>query len=106
MGRLRALLHAQQVNATRNATAQQPLLRVAHPSKRNTQQPGGDLAISEKKEELTALVNRVADHNGFTPEQRREALEIALADHVAALGCFRLLAAGIPMPERAKDKGK
>ena len=48
--------------------------------------------------ELTALVDRVADHHGFTTEQRREALEIALADAVAALECFRVLTAGICTP--------
>ena len=40
-GRLRALLHAQSAHATRNATAQQPLLRVAHPGECNTQQLAG-----------------------------------------------------------------
>ena len=39
MGRLRALIHAQQTHATRNATAQQPLLHVAPPRECNTQQP-------------------------------------------------------------------
>lgn len=36
-GRLRALLHAQQGHATRNATVQQPLLHVATPRECNTQ---------------------------------------------------------------------
>jgi hypothetical protein len=43
--------------------------------------------------ELRVLVNRVADYHGFTAEQRAEALQIALADQVAALECFRALAA-------------
>lgn len=44
-GRLRALLHAQQAHATRNATAQQPLLHVAHPRECNTQHaPNANLA--------------------------------------------------------------
>ena len=46
--------------------------------------------------ELTALVNLVADHHGFTLEDRQEALEIALADAVSALECFRALAARLP----------
>lgn len=41
-GRLRALLHAQQAHATRNATAQQALLHVAPPRECKTQQPGGE----------------------------------------------------------------
>ena len=49
--------------------------------------------------ELSALVNRVASYNGFTPEQRKEALEIGLADLDAALECFRILAAKLPKPE-------
>ena len=61
MGRLRALLHAQQTSATRNATAQRPLLRVARPRECDTQQLVGDLPISEVEQaELAALVNRVA----------------------------------------------
>ncbi len=48
--------------------------------------------------ELVRLVNRVADHHGFTAEQRQEALEIALADPTVALECFRVLAAGIFTP--------
>jgi hypothetical protein len=56
-------------------------------------------AENDDTAELRALVNRVADHHGFTTEQRREALEIALADSTAALECFRGLAAGVsPRP--------
>ncbi len=50
--------------------------------------------------ELARLVNQVADYHGFTEQQRQEALEIALADAVAALDCFRALAARIPTMER------
>jgi len=46
-----------------------------------------------REAELTALVDVVADFHGFTPAQRVEALEIALADQEAALECFRILAA-------------
>jgi hypothetical protein len=38
VGRLADLLHAQRNSATRNATVQQPVLHVASPSARNTQQ--------------------------------------------------------------------
>jgi hypothetical protein len=55
-------------------------------------------SLTAQHAELTALVNRVADHHGFTAEQRQEALEIALADSAAALECFRILAAGISIP--------
>ena len=41
--------------------------------------------------ELRRLVNLVADANGFSPEDRREALEVALRDPERALQCFRLL---------------
>ncbi len=57
--------------------------------------PARSRATAEQRAELVRLVNLVADHNGFTAEQRQEALDIALADHVAALECFRTLAAGI-----------
>ena len=94
MGRLRALLHAQQTGATRNATTQQPVLHVAHPRECNTQQQA----------ELVRLVNRVADHMGLALEYRAEALEIALADHVAALECYRGLS-GARIPEPARNTG-
>ena len=42
--------------------------------------------------ELVALVNLVADHHAFTPAQRAEARQIAQADQVAGLECFRSLA--------------
>lgn len=59
--------------------------------------------MAEQQAELVGLVNRLADHHGFTLEQRQEALSIALADHVAALECFRMLAAAIPVPEPSRD---
>lgn len=49
MGRLRTLLHAQQVTATRNATAQQPVLHVAHPRECNTQQLRGIEATADRE---------------------------------------------------------
>src|SRR5687767_2118187 len=57
--------------------------------------------LTKTAAELIALVYRVADYNAFTPLQRAEAVEIALADHVAALECFRKLAADIPVPALA-----
>ena len=42
--------------------------------------------------ELRALVDAVAAFHGFTPDQTAEAQQIAEADHVAALECFRSLA--------------
>lgn len=42
--------------------------------------------------ELRALVDLIADHHAFTPAQRAEAQQIAQADQVAALECFRSLA--------------
>jgi len=44
-------------------------------------------------DELVALINQIADHHGFMPTQRAEAHQIAEADQVAALECFRSLAA-------------
>ena len=46
--------------------------------------------------ELVALVNLVADAHGFSPEDRQEALTIALSDAASALICFRALVAQIP----------
>jgi hypothetical protein len=49
----------------------------------------------DERAELRALVNLVADHNShkpFTPEQRAEAMEKAIANPVASLEGFRLLA--------------
>jgi hypothetical protein len=46
--------------------------------------------------ELRALVDAVATFHGFTLEQTAEAQEIAQADAVAALECFRIQAARIP----------
>jgi hypothetical protein len=42
--------------------------------------------------ELRTLVNAVAAFHGFTPGQTAEAQQIAQADAVAALECFRSLA--------------
>ena len=54
-------------------------------------------ATTTETAELRVLVNRVADHHGFTPSDRQEALEIALADSTSALECFRALAARLPV---------
>ena len=56
----------------------------------------------EAQAELIKLVNRVSDFHGFTAEQRKEALEIALSDHERALICFRALVAEIPVPPKIK----
>ena len=49
-----------------------------------------------ERAELRALVDAVATFHGFTLEQTAEAQEIAQADAVAALECFRTLAGKIP----------
>lgn len=49
--------------------------------------------------ELTELVYRVAEAQGFTQKDRAEALEHALADPERALSCFRALGAGVVTPE-------
>ena len=54
-------------------------------------------ATTTETAELRVLVNQVADYNGFTPEDRQEALEIAMADSTSALECFRALAARLPV---------
>ena len=60
--------------------------------------------LAECRAELVSLVNRVADHHGFTPEQRQEALEIALSDPTAALECFRALAVSMSIPDAAETR--
>jgi hypothetical protein len=72
-------------------STQQRLLHVARPSPCNTQQ-GAALPDPAAEAELRRLVNVVADAHGFSPEDRREALEVALRDRENALTCFRLLA--------------
>jgi len=47
---------------------------------------------TEQRAELRALVDAVAAFHGFTLEQTAEAQQIAEADHVTALECFRSLA--------------
>lgn len=62
------------------------------------------LAVSESSDsELSRAVNRVADHHGFTDEQRQEALDMARADPIAALECFRTLVASIPPDHTLPD---
>ena len=60
--------------------------------------------LAERRAELTELVNRVASYNGFTPEQRQEAIEIGLGDLDAALECFRILAAKLPKPDQRRGQ--
>ena len=56
-------------------------------------------------EELTRLVAFVAQAHAFTAADHAEALEIALSDPIAALDCFRALAAEIkPDPVEADDR--
>lgn len=52
---------------------------------------GGDLTADERH--LLVLVDRVADAQGFTPEERTEAKSRALADREAAFECFSALVA-------------
>ncbi len=78
---------------------------VAHARQRNRATDTAPFDPAACRAELVRLVNRVGDHNGFTPEQRQEALDLALGDAQAALECFRTLAAGIPMPEPSRDDG-
>jgi len=73
MGRLRALvLHAQQIDATRDATAQHMVSHVAHPRECNTQQ----------RAELTRLMQAYADHHAFTKADFDEALRVAMVGDV------------------------
>lgn len=65
-----------------------------------SERPSPDLVRKAKspatvEAELWRLVNLVADAHGFSPEDRREALEVALRDpdRNRALVCFRALAA-------------
>ena len=51
----------------------------------------GASTCNTQQVELRALVDAVAAFHGFTPEQTAEAQQIAAADLVAALECFRLL---------------
>ena len=55
--------------------------------------------------ELRRLIDQVADYNDFTPEDRQEALEIALGDAVSALECFRALSKGTSMEGILKAPG-
>ena len=56
--------------------------------------------------ELRGLVDAVATFNDFTQEQTAEAQEIAQADPVAALECFRELASKIPVSDASDDRIK
>ena len=82
MSRLKMLLP---VSGASTCNKQQPLLHCCEPvaqHKQHTQQA-----------ELRELVDAVAAFHGFTPEQTAEAQQIAAADHVAALECFRTMTA-------------
>ena len=83
---LRAQLRAQ---LTRNQSAER---ETAIPAELHT----SESATATEMVELRALVNLVADAHGFTPEDRQEALTIALSDPASALICFRALAARLP----------
>ena len=69
-GRLRTLLYAQQAHATRNATAQQPLLHVAHPRECNTQQPEGGGENPPTNPEAEARRQRVLAKLAGNPARR------------------------------------
>jgi len=102
MGRLRALvLHAQQTDATRNATTQRTVLHVAHPGECNTQQPANDgvdtlpdpaAATRQQRAELQALIDKLAAETGcFTEGDKLQALEVALRDPAGWLRYLPLL---------------
>jgi hypothetical protein len=61
-----------------------------------------DPALSEKKAELSQLVDVVAKHHGFSPADTAEALDVANQNLDGWLIEFRLLAAEIPaqVPDR------
>lgn len=49
-------------------------------------------ATATEAAELRMLVRMVGEFYGFSADEHREALEVALADPVAALDCFRAVA--------------
>jgi hypothetical protein len=92
MGRLRALLHselhAQQPDATRNATGNGGVLHVALPRECNTQQPAANPV-----RELDLLIAALGPIYSIPAEQFAVIRKAAVADLPAALECFRSLAA-------------
>ena len=85
MGRLRALLHAQQEGATRNATAQQAVLHVARPRECDTQQPATD----DQMTEFERLLTIVGPAYNTPAEQYPIIRQTAADDIMAALECYR-----------------
>lgn len=65
--------------------------------------PLGATDASEKRAELSRLVEIVAKHHGFSPADTAEALEVAHRDIDGWLIAFRLLAAEIPATEPDRD---
>src|SRR3954447_9262656 len=65
--------------------------------------PISEVAREAERTEMIGLVNRLADHEGFTAAQRAEPINKAVSDAQAALECFRLLCEDIPVTVAAKD---
>ena len=65
----------------------------------------GDLPVFREFDELRALINAVADHWQFAPDEREEAIRSALNDPWDALTCYRDIATKArlsPKPESSK----
>ena len=75
--------------------ANKPELLAALPDAQRADQDARRTLEPAEFAELRALIDAVALFNGFTADQTAEARQIAEADAVAALECFRVLAAGI-----------
>jgi hypothetical protein len=82
--------------------AHKPELLATLPDTRSTDQDEQRTLEPVKFADLVALVNLVADHHAFTETQRAEAHQIAQADPVAALECFRSQGARLPTDDRIK----
>jgi len=99
MGRLKALaLHVQEPSATTPATVQQAVLHVARPRECNNATTPFWL---RNLGELRTLVNTIADHWQFTPEERAEALRAALNDPESAAACYRDIAAKVRLSPKS-----
>ena len=89
MSRLKMLLHGSNPST---CNTQQPLLQVCRPVAQHTHTTQQAGSVVNACAELRALVEAVAAFHGFTADQTSEAQQIAQADQVAALECFRSLA--------------
>ena len=82
--------------------AHKPELLAALPDAPNAAQDQQRTLESADLADLLRLVDLIADHHAFTTTQRAEAHQIAQADQVAALECFRSQAARLPTDDRIK----